>query len=345
MTGRVPKGKLVEQKIKRLQAPEDHRNIVKNSSSYRELQCGASRVKKLSKLFEEKPKTFSARTNWWLEEKVKTAWMSNDLSPASPKPRTSLSRIQGRLSNSPVKLSSKLDRIVHELLQKELTYIGSLERGIEYYLDVIKEGGAHVPAVLRHQTFRLFGNIEDILKLHKDSLYPRLMICNGSARLIADTITSFILNELFYCYIIYAINQKSAEQLITSHHEFFESLRYDDILGVHSFIIQPIQKLPRYKMLLDEMIKELSRDVHFNKEALAACCVAEKNVQRLLIRLNESLALNDIIETHVYSASVQMGLLTTMQRDFGVSLNEPMMMLVPKSNSFFSFRTPVRISS
>jgi hypothetical protein len=109
--------------------------------------------------------------------------------------------------------------------------------------------------------------------------------------------------------------------LITNHSEFFEKLRAtsDDLLGVHSFMIQSIQKLPRYKMLLDEMIKELSRDLPFNKESVVACCVVEKNVQRLLNRLNEALSLNDIIETHEFTATIQMGLLTTMQHDFCVS--------------------------
>lgn len=337
----------MEQKIKRLsvlQVGDDSKSL-QSSPSWKDLQNGPSRVKRLSKVFEEKSKTYSAKTNWWLEEKIaRAAKANNHESSESPKPRPSLSRIQGSMSNSPVKLATKLDRIIHELLQKELSYIQALGKGVDYYISGVKQGDEEVPEVLRHQTFRLFGNIEEIFKLHKDSVYPRLLICNGNARIIADTITSFIQNELFYCYIVYSINLKSSEQLINHHGEFFEYLRStsDDLLGVSSFLIQPVQKLPRYKMFFDEMIKELSRDMPHNKEALAACCIAEKNVQRLLVRLNEALTINDIIETQEFSAPVQMGLVTSMQKDFGVSLDEPMMLLMPKTSSHFPFRSPVR---
>lgn len=351
MSGRLArqtsKGKLVEQKIKRLsvlQVGDEHKSL-ESSPSWKDLQSGPSRVKKLSKVFEEKTTTYSAKTNWWLEEKVANAAVrkSHEWLIESPKPRPGLSRLQGRLSNSPVKLTSKLDRIVNEMLQKELSYIQALEKGIDYYVSCVRQSDEDVPIVLRHQTFRLFGNIEEIFELHKDSVYPRLLICNGSARLIADTITSFIQNDLFYSYIIYAINQKSADQLINHYSDFFEYLRStsDDLLGVSSFLIQPIQKLPRYKMFFDEMIKELSRDMPLNKEALAACCIAEKNVQRLLVRVNEALVINDVVEIHEFSAPVQMKMLTNMQMDFSASLDEPLMLLVPKTSTHFPFRSPV----
>lgn len=338
------KGKLVEQRINRLAVThsDDYKHYFTSSPCYKDLQNGPSRVKKLSRLFEEKSKTYSTRTNWWLEEKIK----STGESPSSPQSRGSLNRVKDHLSSSPAKPPmSKLDRIVNELLQKELTYIQALEKGIDFYVSVIKEGGEGVPHYLRNQTFKLFSNIEEICSLHKSSVYPRLLLCNGNACLIAQTISSFIQNDLFYCYMVYAINQRSADQWITHNYSFFEALRMssDDLLGIHSFVIQPIQKLPRYKMLFDEMIKELSHNVPPNKETIAACCVAEKNVQRLLSRLNEALSINDIIETHEMKISDQMSILTSMQKDFGVDINEPMMLLVPKTSSNFPFRSPVNI--
>lgn len=334
------KGKLVEQKINRLTVthPDECKNFLICSPSWRNLQNGPSRVKKLSRLFEEKSNTYSTKTNWWLEEKVK----STNESPSSPKARKSLIND----CNSPIKLqASKLDRISHELLQKELSYIQALERGLEHYVSVIRQGSHEVPQMLRNQTFKFFGNIEEIYKLHKHSVYPRLLLCKGNARLIADTITSFIQNDYFYCYVIYAMNQRSAEQWIAHNKHYFEGLRKnsDDLLGVNSFIIQPIQKLPRYKMLFDEMIKELSNDISSNKETIAACCVSEKKIQRLLNRLNEALSINDIIETHEMKIFDQMSILTSMQKDFGVDINEPMMLLVPKTSSSFPFRSPVNI--
>lgn len=340
------KGKLVEQKIKRLsvfQIGEDSKGSAKSSPAWRELHKGPSRVKKLSMLFEEHSKGNGALSSWWLEDQTLESPPTS-----SSQRKTSLGRLGSRSSNSPAKFTSKIDGIVNELLQKELTYIDALDRGIQVYTKFIKEGSEEVPAVLRHQTFRLFGNIEEIFKLHVDSVYPRLLLCNGNARQLAETITSFILSDSLYCYINYAINFKSAEQLIAQHQKFFENLRNEagDLLGINSFVIQPIQKLPRYKMLMDEMIKELEKDIHepWKKAATAACCVAEKNVQRLLRRLNDALTITDIVETRQFGVSFRTSTLTTMQRSFGMDINEPMMMVVPKTSSNFPFRSPVSLT-
>lgn len=47
-------------------------------------------------------------------------------------------------------------------------------------------------------------------------------------------------------------------------------------------------------MLLGEIIKDLSKDLENSKQAIAAVCVAEKNMQRLLDTVNESMSINDI---------------------------------------------------
>lgn len=110
-----------------------------------------------------------------------------------------------------------------------------------------------------------------------------------------------------------------------------------------SLIIQPIQKIPRYPLLLEEMIKELSKDMHVNKKTLAALCIAKKNVERFLTRLNQALTINDIIETHEVPANLQCGLITCLQIEFGVNINEPTMLLVPSFSSHHGYRSAVSI--
>lgn len=212
-------------------------------------------------------------------------------------------------------------------------------------MNVIKSGGSEVPEPLRHQVFKLFGNIEQIHALHKKSVLPRLNVCNGNIQLMAETISTFIKNDQFYCYVIYVMNQKFAEQLISCHNQFFEGLRsfYHDLQGVNSFLIQPIQRIPKLKMFFDEFIKELSIDMVLHKAAAAACCVAEKDIQRLLVRLNEALAVTQIVETCELKPLDQLSILTSMQKDFGVDVNEPMLLLVPRSNSVFPFRSPFNV--
>lgn len=152
--------------------------------------------------------------------------------------------------------------------------------------------------------------------------------------------------DYFYPYIIYAINHKTADQLLSVHMKFFNQLQREskDMHGVHSFCIQPIQKLPRYKIFLEEIIKELGKeDMTGNKDNLAACSIAIKNIQRFLTRLNEALTLNDIIETREFPVSLQFGLITVLQKEFGSDVNEPTMLLLPQFSSHHGYRSPINI--
>lgn len=69
-------------------------------------------------------------------------------------------------------------------------------------------------------------------------------------------------------------------------------------MGVNSFLVQPIQRLPKYKLLLTQLISELAKNLEQEgiKMQIAACCRAEKTLQRLLDTVNESMNINDILE-------------------------------------------------
>lgn len=51
-------------------------------------------------------------------------------------------------------------------------------------------------------------------------------------------------------------------------------------------------------MLLVEVIKELGNTLESVKDQIASCCIAEKNMQRLLDTVNESMSINDIHECY-----------------------------------------------
>lgn len=44
-----------------------------------------------------------------------------------------------------------------------------------------------------------------------------------------------------------------------------------DKLGVNSFLMEPIQRLPKYRLLIDQLAKVLSPFLQFEKARLAAC--------------------------------------------------------------------------
>lgn len=111
--------------------------------------------------------------------------------------------------------------------------------------------------------------------------------------------------DYFYIYILYAINHQNSEKLCIANRDYFKQIQneIEDKLGINSFLVQPIQRLPKYKLLLRQLFTELGKrfSVHDDsiKNELGACCLAEKRIQRLLDTLNGSMNINDIVGCEV----------------------------------------------
>lgn len=175
-------------------------------------------------------------------------------------------------------------RIIQELCENETSYVKTLEQGIDDYIakfDVIS-----LPNSLKGQRINIFSNIENIHHFHKTKFLPKLLLCEYDAERIADLFTTFLDDNHFDKYIIYVLNRKKSEKLCKEHKYFFKQIQKDR-LGINSFLLQPIQRIPRYQLILGEIIKDLMKDLDKNKPAIAACCIAEKGIQRLLKTINE----------------------------------------------------------
>lgn len=179
---------------------------------------------------------------------------------------------------------SKCDKIIQEILDTEKNYVQSLKEGIDSY--ILQFDCMDLPDTLNDQRKYIFANVEDIYEFHKWIFLPKLRRCGHDAKKISDTFTNYVENNKFDYYITYVVHRKKAEQLCVQHDYFFRQIQKDR-LGVRSFLLQPVQRLPRYRMLLGEMAKDLaSGDLDANKSALASCCVAEKKIQGVLNNVN-----------------------------------------------------------
>lgn len=216
---------------------------------------------------------------------------------------------ENTISSRPVSIvshqSSKLLNIIQELLQNEENYVRSLRNGIDNYVLALERSG--VPRTLRGQKFRIFGNVVGIYDFHRTEFLPQLTECYDDPERIADVFNRFVTRDYFYGYVIYAINRKRSELMCNYHVDYFKKVQNEcgDRLGINSFLLQPIQRLPRYQLLLNEIIKDLTKDLDNMKPAIAACCVAEKNIQRLLDTVNESMSINDIRNCYEIDAMCQ----------------------------------------
>lgn len=144
----------------------------------------------------------------------------------------------------------------------------------------------NLPQTLIGQKLSIFSNIEVIHEFHETKLLPELLKCGFDAERIAEVFTSFIVKNKFDNYIFYVINRAKSIKICKDNKYFFLQLQKDR-LGISSFLLQPIQRLPRYQLMLGELAKELMKDLDVNKEAVARCCEAEKSIQKLLNLVNE----------------------------------------------------------
>lgn len=135
--------------------------------------------------------------------------------------------------------------------------MSSLERGIKIYVHTLDTYARNYPALLGKK-YHIFGNIERLCAFHKEELLPSLIACNDDVVYIANLFYTFITKDYFYGYVLFGLNKPRAEKLTSEYKEFFDGITNkteEDKLGVNSFLLQPIQILPRYKLLFGEIIK------------------------------------------------------------------------------------------
>ncbi|XP_063707894.1 uncharacterized protein LOC134836635 isoform X2 [Culicoides brevitarsis] len=198
----------------------------------------------------------------------------------------------------------QLSNVVQELIQTEKSYVEGLERGISIYVTPLDRYARNYPALLGKK-YHIFGNIERLYAFHKEELLPALLACNDDVIAIATLFYTYITKDFFYGYVLFGLNKPRAEKLTHEYKEFFDGItkESEDKLGVNSFLLKPIQLLPRYKLLFGEIIKALANDldgIKNVKDIISVCCIAEKQIQRLLDNVNEALSLNDIEEVHEF---------------------------------------------
>lgn len=190
-----------------------------------------------------------------------------------------------------------------ELLDNEENYVNTLGKGIEDYVSVMHQ--KDLPMALRGQRYHIFGNIEKIYQFHREVFLPKLRENRASIAGIAETFIKFIESDRFYCYILFALNRPKSEKICNKNLEFFQERQQavEDKLGLNSFLLQPIQRLPRYKLLLAEINKEVLKLIADSlldsvKDEIGVLCKAEKRLERFIDVLNEAMSINDIQECY-----------------------------------------------
>ena len=208
-------------------------------------------------------------------------------------------------------------RVVKELLQTEESYVNSLqllEKFIVQPLDQsLRKGGA--PILTRRETAVVGSNIPSLLSSHRkllEVLRERINSWDDSS-VIGDVFlesTDFLL-ALYSCYansynaavaaVKDLVRRKPAFQTLV--HRLEQSQAKSSCLDLESFLIMPVQRIPRYLMLLQNLLK-YTPDGHPDHHNLRR---ALDLLQERLVRINQEVdESNEVNLSRLQSISDQM---------------------------------------
>ncbi|XP_053685914.1 uncharacterized protein LOC128735456 [Sabethes cyaneus] len=174
---------------------------------------------------------------------------------------------------------------VEELLQNERKYVDRLQHNITKLVPLMYQH--NIPNGLRFQKNNIFANIESIHAMHRDVFLPAMENCDNDSEKIALTFIQLIEDDTLYCYVLYALNKHKSERICDSNMDYLKHV-YSDLT---QFLLEPVQRLPRYRLLLKEMSKEANR----TGANMTALDKAERLLSRLIELANAAVNLSDIL--------------------------------------------------
>ncbi|KAI5641592.1 rhoGEF domain-containing protein [Phthorimaea operculella] len=151
------------------------------------------------------------------------------------------------------KYRRRLTERVNELLHTENVYVERLRHVVENYIpEMARED---LPPSLVAMKPDIFANIEKIHKFHSEEFLPAMRDCENDLRKLGQCFRRF--EQRFNMYVMYSRNNKRATRLVYEHKQFFQEkqLELGDRLDLSSYLLEPVQRIPRYKLFLDDLVK------------------------------------------------------------------------------------------
>ncbi|MFT7801170.1 pleckstrin homology domain-containing family G member 4B-like [Arapaima gigas] len=221
---------------------------------------------------------------------------SPDQQPLSRQGYPATPKCEGTVSQGPAseaKNSSgvlKLRRIAEELLLTEREYVRSLGYVVTHYCPLLEQ--ADVPQDLRGQRGCIFGNLEKLHDFHRHVFLPDLDACLCEPLHVGRYFLRH--REKFGLYALYSKNKPQSDSLLTHRgQEFFKQkqLELGDKMDLSSYLLKPVQRISKYSLLLQDMLKECETQTNGERGELQA---ALEVVQFQLRHGNDLLAMDDI---------------------------------------------------
>ncbi|XP_056606963.1 quattro [Triplophysa dalaica] len=186
----------------------------------------------------------------------------------------------------------KLQLIIEELLKTEREYVRALWYVVEHYMPELER--PDVPQDLRGQRGGIFGNLEKLRDFHQHHFLKELEICLQEPFGVGRCFLKH--KENFGLYALYSKNKPCSEELLISHgKEFFKEKQQllGDKMDLSSYLLKPVQRISKYSLLLQDMLRECDSGQHTGHERVEIQTALEI-IQFQLRHGNDLLAMDDI---------------------------------------------------
>ncbi|KAJ2117761.1 hypothetical protein GGF48_004683 [Coemansia sp. RSA 921] len=184
--------------------------------------------------------------------------------------------------------NSQRMKILSELLVTEVTYVDTLKNVVGVYLNPMREAKVLSETELRE----IFSNIEVILAFHNDHFLPAVTYAISRPEMAVGSV--FLHHSAhFRLYSTYTNNHEVSVKTLSSVASrraascFIQSARQDVTqigqVSLDGHLLTPVQRLPRYRMLLTDLLNNTPPD-HSDHEPLFA---ALKDLNAIIFEVNE----------------------------------------------------------
>ena len=175
-----------------------------------------------------------------------------------------------RQTRKGISMGSKARAAVLELLSTEQSYADSLHAMVQaYHQELRTEQFKLKPILPEHDIDAIFGNVEDLMVIAddlRDKLEKRTAETSGDVvPRVGDIMCTIApVLKLYQKYVSHfeRATQRLAEcrEKLPQFLAFLDKKTTEGFMPLESFLIMPVQRIPRYKLLLEEIIKHKPDD-------------------------------------------------------------------------------------
>ncbi|XP_045042308.2 pleckstrin homology domain-containing family G member 4B isoform X4 [Desmodus rotundus] len=188
--------------------------------------------------------------------------------------------------------SSRLQHIMAEMISTEREYVRSLGYVVDNYFPEMER--VDLPQDLRGKRSIIFGNLEKLYNFHRHHFLTELEHCWRCPLAVGRVFLKH--EEQFGMYVLYSKNKPQSDALLCSHgHAFFKDKQraLGDKMDLASYLLKPVQRMGKYALLLQDLLKE-ARRCPAREQELGELKAAEDMLRFQLRHGNDLLAMDAV---------------------------------------------------